>query len=87
MLFDDAASGTTTVNLTTTLSPLVATIKNSTKTYTFTGSGRLSGSAGLSKQGSGTLIFANSGSNDFTGPVSISGGKLQLSGSRRSVTY
>ena len=66
VLFDDAASGTTTVNLTTALSPLVATVDNSTKTYTFTGSGRLSGPAGLSKQGSGTLIFANSGTNDFT---------------------
>ncbi len=80
VLFDDTASGTTTVNLTTTLSPLVVTVDNSTKTYTFTGSGRLSGPTGLSKQSSGTFIFANSGSNDFTGPVSISGGKMQIEG-------
>lgn len=79
--FDDTASGITTVNLTTTLSPQVVAVDNALKNYTFTGSGSLSGAGGLNKLGPGTLLLANSGVNDFTGPVSISGGKLQLGGS------
>jgi autotransporter-associated beta strand protein len=79
--FDDSAAGTTTVNLTTTLSPDGILVNNPTKIYTFNGSGALSGPTGLTKQGAGTLILANSGANTFTGPVAIEGGTVQLSGS------
>ena len=79
VLFSDAASGTTTVNLTTTLSPLGITVNNPTKDYTFSGSGKLSGVGGLTKQGSGTLTLAQTGVNDFSGSIFVgSGGKLQL---------
>ncbi len=80
VLFDDTAAGTTTVNLTTAMKPLTLTMNNATKTYTFTGSGNLSGSQGLVKQGAGTLIVANIGTNDFGGGVTLSGGILQISG-------
>lgn len=80
VLFDDSASGTTTVNLTTTLSPFSVTVTNSAKLYTFTGSGGLSGATGLVKQGTGTLVLGNSGVNDFVGGVTIEGGRVQLSG-------
>jgi len=76
--FDDTATGTTAVNLTTTLSPSVVTVDNSSKTYTFSGSGRLSGPGGLNKLGPGTLVLANSGVNDFAGDVTVTGGKVQL---------
>ncbi len=76
--FDDTATGTTTVNFTTALTPHTLTVNNTTKSYTFTGTGSLSGAISLDKQGSGTLVLQNSGVNDFTGGVSISGGKLQL---------
>jgi autotransporter-associated beta strand protein len=79
--FDDSATGTTTVNLTTTLMPYSMTVNNSTKPYTFTGPGGLSGTNGLVKQGAGTLTVANSGVNDFIGGVSIEGGTIQLDGS------
>jgi fibronectin-binding autotransporter adhesin len=78
--FDDSASGTTIVNLTTALAPHTLTVSNLTKTYTFTGTGGLSGSTGLNKQGAGTLVLANSGVNDFAGGAVIGGGKLQLGG-------
>jgi autotransporter-associated beta strand protein len=81
VLFDDTASGTTTVNLTTALKPLTMTVSNNTKAYTFSGSGSLSGSPGLVKQGAGTLTLANSGTNDFGGGITLSGGKLQIGGS------
>jgi len=76
--FDDRAHGTTTVNLTTTLSPASINVNNTTKSYTYTGTGQLSGSAGLAKNGANTLTVANSGTNNFTGPVTIGGGTLQL---------
>lgn len=78
--FDDSAAGTTTVNLTTVLSPDGVLVSNVVKTYTFTGTGILSGPTGITKQGAGTLILANSGANNFTGPVAIQGGTMQLAG-------
>ncbi|HEV2436749.1 MAG TPA: autotransporter-associated beta strand repeat-containing protein [Verrucomicrobiae bacterium] len=77
VLFDDTASGTTTVNLTTTLSPGGVTVNNSTLSYTFTGSGQLSGAGGILKRGSGTLTVANSG-NNLTGGVTLDQGTVQV---------
>lgn len=77
--FNDAAAGTTTVNLTTTLTPLNVLVNNSiAKTYTFTGTGKLSGETALEKQGDGTLIIANTGVNDHTGGTFVTAGTLQL---------
>ena len=71
-------ANTSTVNLTTTLLPAGITVSNTSPAYTFNGSGSISGSSGLVKQGSGTLIVDNSGNNNFTGGVTISGGTLQV---------
>jgi autotransporter-associated beta strand protein len=49
---------------------------NSSKNYTFSGAGRLSGGTGITKSGVGTLTVANTGGNDFTGTVTITGGTL-----------
>jgi fibronectin-binding autotransporter adhesin len=76
--FDDRANGTTTVNLTTTLAPASISVNTTTKSYTYTGAGQLSGPGGLAKNGGGVLTIANSGANSFTGPVAVGGGKLQL---------
>lgn len=78
VLFADNALGTTTVNLTTTVSPDSVTVNNSNLTYTITGSGKISGATGLTKTGSGTLVIANSGGNNYTGPNIISGGTVQV---------
>ena len=80
VLFDDGATGTRTVNLTTILTPNAITVNNSGGSgniYTFSGAGKLSGAATLTKQGTGTLILANTGANDFSGTVTISGGIVQ----------
>lgn len=75
--FDDTAS-IGTVTLTTTLSPANITVNNNVLDYTFIGSGRLHGNAALLKQGTGSLILDNSGTNDFTGGVNLAGGTLQI---------
>jgi autotransporter-associated beta strand protein len=76
--FDDSATGSGTVNLTTTLSPFGLTINNDTKAYTFTGSGKLSGFASLEKVGPGTLTIANTSANDYSGGTLIQAGTLRL---------
>ena len=79
VLFDDTASGTTTVNLTTTLKPQGTTVNNTNKDYTFGGSGKLSGAGGLNKQGPGTLTLVQTGVNDYTGTTAVgAGGKLAV---------
>ena len=77
-IFNDTASSSGTVNLTAALEPGSVTVNNSAKTYTFTGPGSIEGSASLTKNGTGTLILANAGSNDFSGGVNILGGTLQV---------
>ncbi len=56
VIFDDSAPGTTTVDLTTSsLAPISLTVANSSLTYTFSGSGRVTGITSLTKNGSGSL--------------------------------
>ena len=79
--FDDTLSGTTNVNLTTSMTPGSLTVSNNTTPYVFSGSGSIASitSGGLIKNGSNILVLANSSANTFSGGVSINGGKLQLS--------
>ncbi len=76
--FDDSLAGTTNVILTTTLSPGSITVNNTLSNYVFSGSGKISGTTGLTKTGSGTLVVDNSGSNAFSGSVTISAGTIQI---------
>ncbi|QOV88429.1 beta strand repeat-containing protein [Humisphaera borealis] len=80
VVFDDSATGSTTISLfaTTPLTPASIKVDASSKTYTFVGSGRISGSSSLLKTGTSTLILANTGGNDFNGVTSIVGGTLQI---------
>jgi autotransporter-associated beta strand protein len=76
--FDDTAGGTGTINLTTTLTPAGITVNNTSKNYTFAGAGKLSGAGALNKQGTGTLVLANTVAYDHTGGTVITGGTLQI---------
>jgi autotransporter-associated beta strand protein len=75
--FDDTAPGTTSVNLTTTLTPKGVLVNSSTNSYTFSGLGNITGTGAMTKQGSSTFTVANSG-NNFTGGVNLQQGTLQL---------
>ncbi|HEY1787867.1 MAG TPA: autotransporter-associated beta strand repeat-containing protein, partial [Verrucomicrobiae bacterium] len=79
VLFNDTAPGTTNVNLTTTVSPAGITVNNSSLNYTFYGTGSISGSGGLTKEGSSSLAILNPAGNSYTGPTVIAGGTLLAS--------
>lgn len=70
--FDDTAA-TNFVNLATTLYPSAVNL-NASADYVFAGAGKLSGAMSLTKSGAGSLMISNA--NDFTGPVTITGGTL-----------
>src|SRR5205823_5421288 len=74
----DSVTGTTNVYLTTTLLPGPVGCNNSLSNYVFSGTGKLSGSATLGKQGSGTLTLTETGGDDFTGGVTVNNGTLVL---------
>jgi len=83
--FDDTAPGTTNINLTTTVSPGSLTISNASKTYTFSGTGKISGGVGLVKLDSGTAIFAETNGDNFSGGVTVGGGTLVLSNANANI--
>ena len=75
-LFNDEALGTTTVNLVASVNPAGVTVNNSTLSYTFGGTGKITGTNGLTKQGTASLTVANA--NDYTGATVVSGGTLAV---------
>ncbi|HEX3628311.1 MAG TPA: autotransporter-associated beta strand repeat-containing protein [Verrucomicrobiae bacterium] len=76
--FNDTAPGTTTVNLTTTVTPSSVTVNNNNLSYTINGSGSISGSTGLTKEGTNSLAILNPGGNAFTGVTVIGGGIVSV---------
>jgi autotransporter-associated beta strand protein len=78
VIFDETATGTRIVNLTTTLSPASVGVNNTSTPYTFSGPGKISGAGGLTKRGTGTLILANIAGYDYTGGTLVSEGTLQI---------
>lgn len=78
VVFDDTAAGSTVVDLTTTLTPTTTTVTNSAKNYTFSGSGKLAGTGSFIKEGTGTLILANSTPYEQTGGTFVNEGTLQV---------
>jgi autotransporter-associated beta strand protein len=77
VLFNDNATGTTTVNVSTTVQPGSVTVNNNNLPYTFTGTGPIAGTTGLVMEGSNTLTISMSG-NTYTGPTTIAGGVLSV---------
>ena len=75
---DDTATGSTTLNLTETLSPFTVLVTNNALNYTIsaTGGSALTGGMTLTKKGSGNLTITES--NSFTGGVNISGGAVNI---------
>jgi len=76
--FGDTASTSTVYLVTATLTPGSVTVNNSLLDYTFTGSGKLGGTTGLTKQGLRRLSIANSVANDFSGGITLTAGTLDF---------
>lgn len=73
---DDTGSDSPAINLVGTLLPGSVTVTNDAKNFALSGSGKISGTTGLTKLGTGALTIANSGTNDFTGTITVEGGTL-----------
>jgi autotransporter-associated beta strand protein len=73
--FDDTGSASSPVSLVGSLLPASVTV-NGTKSYTFGGSGKISGSTGLNYNSSGTLTLL--ATNDYAGTTTISSGTVQV---------
>jgi len=78
--FDDTFIGTPNVNLPVTVSPASMTVSNNTAPYSISGAGKITGTTGLTKQGSGTLTLATAG-NNYAGTTAVQNGKLLLTAS------
>jgi len=78
VVFDDNATGTTTVTLTGTVKPAAINFNNDVLPYTIVGSGLISGTTGLNINGTTNVTIANTGGNSFTGPVTINSGTLSV---------
>jgi autotransporter-associated beta strand protein len=72
--FDDSSMAST-VNIVGTVVPSSIT-ENAFTDYTFTGSGQISGSGGLTKNGAGSLTIVNPSGNTYTGISTVNGGTL-----------
>ncbi len=87
VLFDDTATGSTTVNLAAAFSPSIVTVNNNTLPYTFGGSGAIIGTGSLIKSGTGTLVITNSGLNTYSGNIVINAGSVQFGGGGTGGTF
>ncbi|HEY1788044.1 MAG TPA: autotransporter-associated beta strand repeat-containing protein [Verrucomicrobiae bacterium] len=73
--FDDTGSSAT-VDLISVLAPSSVTINNSLLNYTFDGLGALTGTTGLSKSGSGSVTFLETGGDSYKGAISANAGTM-----------
>ena len=73
--FNDSGSAQTNVNITEAVRPSTVTV-NATTNYWFSGAGRLSGLAAITKSGSGTLTILTVNNN--AEPMDISDGTVQV---------
>ena len=77
VVFDDTASGTTTVDISDAdVAPTSVTFDNSSLTYTLQGAYGITGSAPLTKNGSGSVTLSTA--NSFTGDTVLNTGALTL---------
>src|ERR1017187_2502733 len=76
VIFDDSAPGTASVNVSANVTPRGLTVVNTNKNYIFSGSGIITNSGSVLKDGPGTLTLANT--NALSGTITILNGALAI---------
>ena len=76
--FDDSLNGTPNVTLTLDVAPSTIGFNNSSHNYVLSGTFKITGSTGLTKQGSGSVTLSESGGDDFSGGITVNNGTLIL---------
>ncbi len=76
LTISDSGSNSPAINLVGTLAPGSLAVTNSTKAFTLSGTGSLSGTTGLVKSGTNTLTLATA--NTYSGPTAIDAGVVTL---------
>ena len=76
VLFSDTATGPTDVVLNLTVNPSEVVFNNSILAYSLSGTGKISGTAKLTKSGTANLVLNNT--NDYTGVTTFAGGTTTL---------
>jgi autotransporter-associated beta strand protein len=84
--FNDTLTGTSSVNLTTTLSPASVTVSNNNVNYLFGGTGKLSGTMNLIKSGTGTFTLGETGGDNFSGGIIVENGTVILANASAAMT-
>ena len=79
VVFNNTVGSGGVVTNNTYVSPASVTVTNPTADYTFSGSGGIAGSTGLTKSGAGKLTLTTA--NSFTGATTVNGGTLALTNS------
>ena len=76
VVFNDSLIKSTNVNIPAAVLPSSVTVSNVFTNYTFSGTGKISGTTSLTKTGAGSLILGLA--SDYSGATTISQGTLQL---------
>ncbi len=76
VLFDDTATGTTNITLSTVVTPAATTFNNNNLTYTISGSGQIGGSGALTQNGSGIVYLQTA--NAYSGGTLFNAGTISV---------
>jgi autotransporter-associated beta strand protein len=74
--FDDTLTANPSINVTLTVTPVSFAVSNNTTSYSFTGSGKVSGAVGLAKNGTGSLTVGTT--NDYSGGTTLNAGRIRV---------
>jgi fibronectin-binding autotransporter adhesin len=78
VLFDDNATGSTAIDLTSLVTPNSTTVASSSLAYSISGTGGIGGTGSLSKSGSSVLTLATT--NTYSGGTTVTEGTLNVTG-------